>query len=192
MKTVRTLIAGLLVPGLGFIIALALAAGVVQAQNSELARGAELLAPFKRDLQEALLQGLAEGPAQAIGACHVRAPEVASALSSDGIIVGRSSHRLRNPTNASPKWVAPVLEAYTSSSGDREPRVVPLPNDRLGYVEPILLKPLCLTCHGESLAPDVAARINELYPEDRAVGYEIDDLRGVFWIEYPAKDFRPN
>jgi hypothetical protein len=70
--------------------------------------------------------------------------------------------------------------------------VVSLPNDRFGYAEPIFLKPLCLTCHGESLAPDVAARINELYPEDRALGFETGDFRGVFWIEYPAKDFLPN
>jgi hypothetical protein len=65
---------------------------------------------------------------------------------------------------------------------------VPLPDSRLGYVEPILVQPLCLTCHGDPLAPDIAARIDELYPEDRAVGYEIGDLRGVFWIEFPAED----
>ncbi len=171
-----------------FIIALTLSASVAQAQETELARGAELLAPFKHDLQDALRVGLADGVVQALDACHVRAPEVATELSSDGIIVGRTSHRLRNPANASPEWVAPVLDAYLDDSENRAPQVVPLPNDRLGYVEPIVLKPLCLTCHGESLAPDVTARINDLYPDDHAVGYETGDLRGAFWIEFPAEE----
>jgi hypothetical protein len=57
-----------------------------------------------------------------------------------------------------------------------------------GYVEPIGIKPLCLACHGEALAPDVAARIGELYPKDRATGFTEGDLRGVFWVEYPVSD----
>jgi hypothetical protein len=171
-----------------FIIALTLSASAAQAQEAELARGAELLLPFKHDLQDALRVGLADGAVRAIDACHVRAPEVASNLSSDGIIVGRASHRLRNPANTSPEWVGPVLDAYLDDSENRAPQVVSLPNDRFGYVEPIVLKPLCLTCHGASLAPAVAARIDELYPDDHAVGYETGDLRGVFWIEFPAEE----
>jgi hypothetical protein len=170
-----------------FIIVLALAVGVGQAQDAELARGSELLSPFKRDLQEALRLGLTKGPVEAIGACRVQAPEIAKALSKDGINLGRSSHRLRNPANSPPEWVSPILGAYVDDSADRAPRVVPLQNNRFGYVEPILIKPLCLTCHGEVLAPDVASRIDELYPEDRATKFNDGDFRGVFWVEVPAK-----
>lgn len=165
-----------------------MAVGIVQAQEAELARGAELLAPFKRDLQEALRLGLTKGPVHAISACRVQAPEIAKALTQDRIILGRTSHRLRNPANSSPEWVSPILAAYADNSADRAPRVVPLPGNRLGYVEPILLQALCLTCHGDVLASDVASRINELYPEDRAVGFSVGDLRGVFWIEFPAEE----
>ena len=168
--------------------ALALAAGVGQAQEAGLERGAELLSPFKRDLQEALRLGLTKGPVQAISACRVQAPEIAKALAQDGISLGRASHRLRNPANSPPEWVGPILDAYVDNSADRAPRTVPLPNTRLGYVEPILLQPLCLNCHGEQLAPNVASRINELYPEDRAVGFDVGDFRGVFWVEFPAED----
>ena len=44
---------------------------------------------------------------------------------------------------------------------------------------------LCLTCHGESLQPEIATRINESYPEDEAAGFKTGDLRGVFWVEFP-------
>jgi hypothetical protein len=54
-----------------------------------------------------------------------------------------------------------------------------------GYVEPIRVKSMCLTCHGATLAPEVASRIAELYPEDQATGFGEGDLRGVFWVSWP-------
>ena len=45
---------------------------------------------------------------------------------------------------------------------------------------------MCVICHGEGLSRDVAARIDELYPDDRAIGFEVGDLRGVFWTEFPT------
>ena len=112
----------------------------------------------------------------------------ANALSGDGIRLGRSSHRLRNPANVAPAWVAPLLDDYVADSADRAPRVVALSAGRSGYVEPIGVQPLCLTCHGDAVPPEVTARIHELYPEDRAVGFDVGDLRGVFWVEFPAED----
>lgn len=149
-------------------------------------RGAELLAPFKVQLMEALRAGLEQGPAEAISACQMRAPEIASALSRDGVSMGRSSHRLRNPANVAPAWVAPILAAYVADATDRSPRTLTLDDGRAGYVEPIVVAPMCVTCHGKTLAPEVAARIHELYPDDAATGFEVGDLRGVFWVAYPA------
>lgn len=170
------------------ILAFALAATAARAQPPELDRGAELLAPYKRDLQQALRDGLAEDPVEAIGACRIQAPEIAEALSNEGVRVGRTSHRLRNPANVPPDWAGLILAAYAVDPADRAPRTVLLPDDRAGYVEPILVQPLCLTCHGQALAPEIAARIAQHYPEDQAVGYEVDDLRGVFWIEFPRPE----
>jgi len=170
---------------LGFV----LAAGPAQAEaEAELARGAELLAPFKLELKAALSEGLATGPAEAIGACRLKAPEIASALSRDGVRIGRTSHRLRNPANVAPAWVAPILAEYITEASARRPRAVPLPNGRTGYAEPILVQQPCLTCHGEALAPAVTERIEELYPDDRAVGFRVDDLRGAFWIEFSSPE----
>ncbi len=166
-------------------IMLLMAASAVHAQEAELARGADLLVPFKQDLQKALKSGLAEGPAVAIQVCRVKAPGIADALSVDGVRMGRSSHKLRNPDNTAPEWVSPIIQAYLDEPSKRNPRAVALPGERWGYVEPIMVQPLCLTCHGADLAPDVAGRIAELYPEDRATGFEAGELRGVFWVEFP-------
>lgn len=150
------------------------------------ARGAELLLSFKQELKQALLAGMQKGPVEAIGACRAEAPKIAAALSRDGVKVGRSSHRLRNPANAAPDWVTPVLEAYVASETGWQPQLVQLSGDRVGYVEPIAAQAMCLTCHGDELMPDLAMKIAELYPEDRATGFAEGDLRGVFWVEYSS------
>jgi len=148
--------------------------------------GAALLAPFKAQLQQALKRGLAKGPADAVAVCRLEAPAIAESLSRESVLMGRTSHRLRNPANAGPDWVDPIVNAYLENPSGRSPQTVALGEQRVGYVEPIVTKPLCLTCHGDNLAPDIANRLRELYPEDRATGFHTGDLRGVFWVEYPT------
>ncbi len=157
-------------------------------RETESARGAALLAPLKTELKQALMAGMQKGPLNAINVCKAQAPEIADALSIDGIKVGRTSHRLRNPDNQAPGWVNGVLQEYLSDEKDRTPQVVSLANNREGYVEPIALQPLCLACHGGNLAADVAEQINTLYPDDEATGFEVDELRGVYWVEYPVAE----
>lgn len=153
--------------------------------------GAGLLMPFKQKLQQALHEGLSKGPVQALSTCQVEAPKIAEGLSQEGIRVGRTSDRLRNPANRSPEWVRPILEAYLANPSLRSPRSVPLTEGRAGYVEPILTQSLCLTCHGKSIDSNVAAELERLYPEDEAVGFDVGDLRGVFWVEFPTSGEMP-
>lgn len=146
---------------------------------AERARAA--LAPLKNGLRAALQEALAEGPEHAIRVCRVEAPAIAAAASREGVRVGRTSHRLRNPANAPEPWMEPLLEHYVSQPEDREPRLRDLGDGRFGYVEPIDTQAPCLTCHGAVIAPEVAARLAELYPEDRATGFAVGELRGLFW-----------
>ena len=82
-----------------------------------------------------------------------------------------------------PGWVSPILKEWLDSEA-REPVVVELEGERIGYIEPIVAQPLCLTCHGEVLAPAISERIEALYPDDEAIGFNAGDLRGVFWVEF--------
>lgn len=149
--------------------------------------GAEAVQPFKKNLKQALVVGLEKGPVSAISACRMAAPQLAEEASTGGVKIGRSSLKLRNPQNAPKPWMQPLLEAYEHSPEQREPAVVAIDDATVGYVEPIFLQPLCVTCHGESLAPELKAKIDELYPEDQATGYAPGDLRGVFWAELPRQ-----
>jgi hypothetical protein len=147
--------------------------------------GAAAVLPFKKSLKGALVAGLEQGPASAIAACRDEAPKLAQKASSGGVRVGRASHRLRNPANAPKPWMEPLLELYETDPDSREPAVVLIDDQTVGYIEPIYMQPLCVTCHGAELAPDLDAKLKELYPEDQARGYAAGDLRGVFWAELP-------
>lgn len=151
------------------------------------AEGAALLAPFKQDLKSELMRGMESGPVAAISACSLEAPKISGELSVDGVVMGRSSHKLRNPENASPEWVSPYLEAYAAGK-QSGPIAIKFAEDRFGYIEPIMIQAMCLNCHGAELHPDVAATINELYPDDEAAGFSDGDFRGVFWVEFPGTE----
>lgn len=153
-----------------------------------MSRGAQLLLPFKMDMKTALVTGLEEGPVNAISVCQLQAPEIADRLSIDGVQMGRSSHRLRNPANQAPDWMTGIMQEYRRSDSSPEPVATALSDERIGYAEPIYVQPLCLTCHGKELAPEVARHIEEAYPGDQATGFDVGDLRGVYWVEFPQEE----
>jgi hypothetical protein len=125
------------------------------------------------------------GPAGAIEVCRSRAPEIAAAISNEyGLLIGRTSFRLRNPANAPPEWAAKLVEERVA-----EPTWLASPDGRLGGLLPIRLKAECGMCHGpkEQIAPQVLSTIEESYPDDAATGFKEGDLRGWFWVATPSR-----
>jgi hypothetical protein len=152
--------------------------------ESEMARAAEALRPLKRELRNALMGALKEGgPERAIEVCQLRAPEIARLTSTGGALLGRTSHRLRNPANAPEPWMSVFLEEYLAHPTDDEPRAVRLASGEIGYVEPIRMKGICMRCHGDRIEPGVKAQLQALYPEDEATGFKKGELRGIFWVK---------
>jgi hypothetical protein len=125
-----------------------------------------------------------EGPAAAIAVCRDAAPEIAAAVSDeDGLQIGRTSFRLRNPKNTPPDWAAASVEERVE-----EPRYFVGPEEQLGVLLPIGVQAPCLTCHGpkEKIPGEVQQALAANYPDDQATGFTTGDLRGWFWIEVPA------
>ena len=50
----------------------------------------------------------------------------------------------------------------------------------------ISTQPVCTLCHGTGIAPEVTARLDALYPDDQARGFEVGDIRGAFSIAQPV------
>ena len=161
---------------------LASTAALVPSMSSAAPAGAGELMPFKRDLMAALTLGLEGGTVAAVDACQLVAPGLPATHAERGFEVGRTSDRLRNPDNAPPDWVAPVLAGMVAGEIEVSPQQVSLADGRLGYLEPIRVGGMCLQCHGNDLAPGVAAALDARYPSDQARGYAVGDLRGLFWL----------
>ena len=107
----------------------------------------------------------------------------------EGVEVGRTSARLRNPSNAPPAWAQEYVKA---TDGRKASAVSPAVFDlggRVGLLRPIEIRQRCLGCHAarEKLAEGTRAWLSRAYPEDRALGYELGDLRGYWWAEAPVE-----
>ena len=154
--------------------------------QAEMDRAQATLAPFKEELVDALMGSLNEGsPTESIQVCRSQAPEIAARLSVDGVRMGRTSHKTRNPANAPQPWVEPLLAEYLENPTDTRAKAVKIDESTLGYVEPIYVIPFCLSCHGPSIEPTLLDEIQSVYPEDRATDFKANDLRGLFWVTMP-------
>lgn len=147
---------------------------------------------LKAELGAAIEKG---GPVAAIDVCHTRAPAIAARLSGEsGAAVGRTALRVRNAANAPDEVQRAVLEQFAGdmASGRVEgPLEAAFEIKREGgverhYLRAIPTEALCLTCHGEMLAPELAAAIAREYPGDQATGFKLGELRGAFRVVWPA------
>jgi len=147
---------------------------------------------LKTELGAAIEKG---GPVAAIEVCRSRAPAIAARLSAEsGARVGRTALRVRNAGNAPDDLERAVLEQFAGdlAAGRVEgPLEAAFEIKREGgierhYMRAIPTEALCLTCHGDTLAPELAAAIARDYPGDQATGFKLGELRGAFRVVWPA------
>jgi hypothetical protein len=148
-----------------------------------------VIASLQKALSSELSRELGRsGPAGAIDVCHLAATEAAQkAAREEGVAAGRTSHRLRNPTNAPRPWAAAIVGKHAGkAAADIDGYVVEL-DDRIGVLRPIPQRAACAGCHGpvDRLSPAVREELKERYPADQATGFKDGDLRGWFWVEVP-------
>jgi len=162
-------------------------------QSEHLARAAagELIANFATDLKGELVTAMNDsGPLGALDVCKVKAPEIALAHTQEAVwSIKRVSERFRNPDNQASEAEQKILTMFADTSGEAVPRWSEWTTSSGGdstftLFQAIRVSDLCLKCHGgaSQLAPGVADKLAELYPNDRATGYASGDLRGMFVV----------
>lgn len=155
-------------------------------------RSREIASRFQQTLGGKLGQALAEGgPVRAIAFCQAEAPRMAAQLSAEtGARVGRTSLRTRRPANAADARARALLADFqrqVDAGASKPPEHFEIAADGSArYSRAILIQPLCLSCHGQALAPEVRAALAQHYPDDQATGYALGELRGAFQIDWPA------
>lgn len=155
----------------------------MEAKGRIKALGAELQAALKGAIQ-------AGGHLAAVEACNLQAPGIAQSLSDGAWKVGRTSLRTRNAGNQPDTWESEVLARFDRQSAEGKPveelvhaETVDIDGHSVfRFMKAISVQEGCLGCHGDpgGMNPELTQKIHALYPQDRAIGYKVGDIRGAF------------
>ncbi|GAA5221384.1 Tll0287-like domain-containing protein [Membranihabitans marinus] len=138
----------------------------------------ELLKNVKQAIQQ-------RGIDYAVDFCNVKAIPLTDSLSMfNNVKIQRLSDKNRNPNNAIHSQADKM--AWEKLSTDKTDFIEVESSKDIFYYKPIILAlPTCLKCHGSS--SDIAGTTQEMidlkYPADKAVGYTMGDLRGMWKIQ---------
>ena len=146
---------------------------------------------FMKDLKGILINQIqTNGILQAVSVCSDTAQVLTNNFGVErGVYIKRVSLKNRNVNNAPDDFEKIILNKFTMMqqnnelNGETEYAEIVEEGEfkYLRYVKPILVQAECLNCHGSEneIMPEVKQLISQAYPDDKAVGYKIGDLRGV-------------
>ncbi|WKV13172.1 DUF3365 domain-containing protein [Marivirga harenae] len=128
--------------------------------------------------------------------CSMNAYPLTDSLAKEyKVFLKRVSNKYRNPNNAPSEMEKGILEAYEYSieQGDKLGSNVQFirPGDTILYNNPIRIpSEFCLNCHGsqDQISEEVQAILKDEYPNDKATGYELGDLRGMWSLKFLKKE----
>ncbi len=132
------------------------------------------------------------GPIKAISVCHEVAPKIAQQLSAE---TGWDIHRtsLKPRATKPDTWEKRMMLSFEQRHKDGDKFKSLFNQDvtdingkaSFRFIQAIETKDMCLACHGDNIAPEIADKIAQLYPSDSAVGFKAGDIRGAFSIIQP-------
>lgn len=143
-------------------------------------------------LQKTLKKSMKKnGPQAAIQVCNSEAPAIAENLSQGDWTVGRTALKVRNSDNTPDAWESRVMKQFAEQlKNGANPKTLEASKTEDGtfrYMKAIPTGGVCLACHGEKLAQPIAAKLDELYPNDQARGFKQGELRGAFTLSKTLK-----
>ncbi|MGX1196475.1 Tll0287-like domain-containing protein [Parvibaculum sp. MBR-TMA-1.3b-4.2] len=169
--------------------------GSVEPSEADLANARAATQEFGAELKGHLVAAIkASGPQGAVGVCKIAAPAVAEDVSDrQGVSIARTSLKVRNPGNAPDEWERKVLEDFVArnDSGEDATRMESwtVTKDKatgvqvLRYMKAIPTQEVCTLCHGKAISEPVREALAADYPDDRATGFEVGDIRGAFTVK---------
>jgi hypothetical protein len=160
--------------------------------------GDEISTEAQQQLVSALQKAIEEkGVPGAIEFCNVQAfPILQEVGTKYGVTVRRASNKYRNPADKPTEEEKGILEAYEYNAENElplDPSIQKFENGEVYLYTKAIKIPngMCLNCHGEpgiDISAETQKALAELYPEDKAIGHKIGDLRGMWSIRIPKKE----
>jgi hypothetical protein len=154
-----------------------------------------IAADFMKDLKSILINQIqTNGLLKAVSVCSDTAQVLTNNFGlQKGVFIRRVSFKNRNPNNFPDDFEKRILNKFEllkqNNELDDKTEHSEIVNDGefiyLRYLKPILVKAECLNCHGkeDEISSEVKELIAQKYPDDKAVGCSIGDLRGVVSVK---------
>lgn len=134
------------------------------------------------------------GPVSAIPVCSLKAESIVLEVAGKRKLeMIRLSDRPRNPKQMAHGDDLAAMNVIRAAKQRGEVPSPQVEETRIGSMIvriPIpLSQPLCLQCHGaeSDITPETRKAILTSYPDDKATGYQLNDLRGIWRIEISRK-----
>lgn len=147
----------------------------------------EVLKDIKKlgsELKTQLQAGMKKSPKEALEICNIKAPLIEKKYKKNNLKIGRVSLKNRNPNNKTQVWMNKYIKGFHSQKIKEKYVTVKINKKTQGLLMPIVTMPNCLKCHGDNIDKDLHKEILKRYPNDKAVGYKVGEIRGFFWAEY--------
>jgi len=150
---------------------------------------------FMKELKGILVEQIqAGGVVQAVSVCSDTAQLLTNEFGVErGVFIKRVSVKNRNKNNYPDDFEKRTLNRFellkqnNELNNETEYYEIITEGDYkyLRYLKPILVQAECLNCHGNQtdMMPEVNNLIAQAYPQDKATGYKVGDLRGAVSIK---------
>lgn len=132
----------------------------------------------------------AGGPEAALPVCRTVAVPLTKSTEDqfDGLTIKRVTDKPRNPANAADETDLAALAHFKAAA--KEPKLLAhittaADGKTVRHYRPLAISEVCLKCHGDrkSMSKTLRNLLKDAYPEDKAHGYQLGDLRGLIRVE---------
>jgi len=132
------------------------------------------------------------GVQNAVAYCNIKANPIMDSLSqAHQVTISRVTLRPRNPENLSDDNESEILSDFLKMQDlgkSLQPFIESASGEQVIFYAPItIISPLCLNCHGtpgSEISTEDYELIKSLYPDDQATGYSMNELRGMWKVEF--------
>ena len=162
-------------------------------------KGAAIAIQTQVELGKALKAAMEKGgPENAIEFCNLEALRITDSIAStEQVIVRRLAKKNRNPKNEMDEVESKIFKQYIFDYLNKrplDPRIALNSEGNPVYYKPIITNNMCLTCHGtpgSTMSKELAGKIREIYPDDKAINFEDGQPRGMWAITFNKINVNP-
>ena len=131
-----------------------------------------------------------KGTLEAVTFCNKQAYPLTDSMSLvHNALIKRVTDQPRNPSNKANTEELGYIKSYKQIiANNEEPKPITKELDtKVKVYYPIITNNMCLQCHGkpnETIQPRTLKLIKQLYPNDKAIGYDINEVRGIWSVTF--------